>query len=345
MTDILAEMEARRSRVRTPDAPLAAIVAGFAAVMGPPFLMTSLTAAGIADIVGGQSAPAQTLRTVGMVVGLGLAAAVVVWAVLYVALVRRARPSWGLPLLAALVVAGIGASAVAGYVAGSTLDRQRQERIAAIQIREALDLFLTASPDGVIKTNGPKARGAPGEVQQRVQANMREVLTLTRKHKAELTALGIDDVGVRAPTREDLAAWASKSAKAEALIKVHHAAVKSRLLAVRKAMQTELSPWVTRKYLAGYEIELGVRQGMMDRRLTADEQYWDAMERQMLLLRDSWGRWRASRYGIGFQRRSDLDAFDTLAYETRSLKWKSGQLEGEEAVKAAEFEARPAPLD
>lgn len=344
MSDIVAGMEARRARERQPGAPVLAVLAGVVAVLAPAFLTTSITAPGVADIFGGGLKPLELARAVGIVLGLAVLTAAVVWAALYFAVVRRARPAWGLLLLVGLTVASIAGFAAGAGTIGHTLDRERQEHIAATEIREALDAFLKHRLAEPLKAEPPRARGKVGKIEASIRDEMRQVIALKSKYEADIEALKLDQTGPK-PSPAELKSMVDRLGKAEATTAAYRVAVRKRLQSIRRSLQNDLSPWVKRRFLPGYEIELGERQGLLDRRLSTTERKYVAMKRMMIVLRDNPSAWTFGSYGVQFSKRAVYDAFSDLSYELKGAEWKLGELNGEDATKAAEFERRPTPLD
>ncbi len=344
MSDLLAEMEARRGRVRKAEAPVAAIIAAFAVLLGVPFLMSPLVAPGVADLLGGGASPLQAAKAVGVIAGLGLAGAAALWAALWFALVRKARPAWGLPLLGGLAVAGVAGFALSGGVFGHTLDRQRQERVAAAEIRAALDVFLKQSLDADYKVTPQKARGGVGQVEQRIKADIAALAKDARRFETDIEALMEDELG-NDTSRMGLEASRDRFTRAEKMAIAHRAAVKARMVSIRKALRDELSPWVKRAYLPGYEEEFGVRQGDLDRNLALQEQVLGARKDQVSILLASFGAWTRSGRTIVFRREADLRKFDAATSELGNVSWRLRGMDAEERVKAGAFLRRPPVIE
>jgi hypothetical protein len=344
MSELLAEMEARRGRARKADAPVAAVVAAFAVLVGSPFLLSSVVGPGVADLLGGEASAGQAARAIGVILGLGLAGAAALWALLWFGLVRAARPAWGLPLLAGLAVAGITGFSLSGLVSGQVQNRERQERVAAGEIRAALDAFLKHSLEGDYTVTAAKARGAVGAVEQRIKTDIAALVKATRRYEADLEALVADDDDLDT-SRAGLQAIRDRSARAEAMAVAHRKAVKARMVSIRRALRDDLSPWVKRAYLPGYEEEFGVRQGDLDRNLALQEQIWGARKDQAAILLDSFGAWTRSGRAITFRRESDLRKFDAATYEIGNVGWRLRGMDAEERVKAGEFLRRPPVLE
>jgi len=341
VSDFLAEMEARKTRAPKSEAPIAAIVGGFALVLFTPLLLTFLTLKPATRAFSGQATPAEITLWIGMVVGLALLLAGGTWTALWFASVRRSKPEWGPRFLAGLVTVALlvfaGASAQAGYAA----EQVEQQRVAAVQIRTLLALFLKDELDATAPALKPVARGRAGAVERRVRADMAAAVTLHKRYQADMEALAPEKIDARGLTLPGVNDFAARFGKARALTTAYRAAIRKQLVVVRTSfVETGFSPWIARDYLPGFEEAFRMKQRRYDRALGRQEEYLGVNQQRMQLLARSYGRWSQGRFGIMFNRLEDYREAESTSTRLSYITWQLDTGRAEDRQADADFAAK-----
>lgn len=323
MSDFLAEIEARRDRAPRRDLPIAAVVTGLTIALAVPLFLTALTVKAAEKVIGGLAATGDLGLYATTVAGIALGLAAVVWAVFYFASVRLSRPDWGLKFFGALAAVAFVATAGSSAWAGFRADRETQEKVAIVEIRESLQLFLRDNLKTDAKIAPMKARGRVGRVEAQVKADMAEVLRLQRKYEADLKAIDTDGLDRTGFTRADIKEVADRFTRAQALTKAHRAALKAQLTTTRKRfVASGFTPWLMRAYLPDFETEWRLKQGRRDRLLHLQEQRMETNHDQLMALYNSYGRWRLGARGPLFERMADYNAVTNAAAQVQYFSWR-----------------------
>lgn len=312
---------------------------GFALMVVAPFVLTVLTVGAAAKVTGGVASPVEIALYVVTVLGLAIGVAAVVWAILYFALVRKARPDWGAPFLAGLVVAGLVFIGGASLYSGIAADRNAQEEIAAAEIRQTIDTFLRDSLRAEFKSSKPRARGAYGAREGAFKADMAEAMRLSRAYRAEIKALGLAEGAPADPTAEDVKTFEGRFETGKALTVAYRAALKKRLTSARTRFEGDaFNPGVRRVHLPRFEEQFRMKQAALDRALDLEEDILDAKRQQMHILVAAQGRWTARGRMINFQDSADREAFGEVNSRLQYLFWRSERGAFDEAQDYTEFQ-------
>lgn len=319
MSDFLAEMEARRNRVKTPGAPVLPVILGFlaafiATLISLPF--SNLDALLMA--MGDRPAQPWLIKALGAAVAITVVTSLVLWT----SYVGRSRPRWILPIVAGLLVMtsiislgfsrGIGELRAAGY----------QESIARAEIAKAMDLVLDDKLDSVTIDPRPKAKGDVGKAERVIKETFAAMQTIGRAYAADIKALDLEWKDDRAAlTHAALRARVDRLIAAKARTEVFRAAMRAELEGMpERFRKSGASQRLQRSFMPGYERSLQGDLASLDKTLDAHLKTLDVHIAQTRFLLDRPNAWTAASGGVTFYRIEDMRRFNAFGGELQGIQ-------------------------
>lgn len=312
-------MAAREQRRAQPDAPLAAVVIGLIAAFFAAFLLASFTMTSAKRVASGLASQGELLQHFGMVLGIALVGALVLWGVIYLAFIRRSRPAWGGPYLAVIGALMLTLSVAVSLLAGMIAERREQERVALAEIHRVVSAFTDDGLQADFSNTRPKARGEPGEMERLVKESVADAVGVARKYDADIKALKLDNMTSREIANGDMDEIKGRLRKATSLTVDYGNAVDDigKRIAAR-ADASEVSEYAKRRYLREFQQGFAAGKVKVDQVLELQLSVIDLTSEQLDFLQSNRGAWVVQGGGFAFRNQPALDNFNGRALEIQN---------------------------
>jgi hypothetical protein len=319
VSDFLAEVEARRLRPRTPDAPIAAAILAFVAAFLATLLALPLThEAAIALAAGEVSFPPFAAR----VLGIALATTAAVGGLLWVVALRRSRPRWIVPVLAGLLavtsILGLGFSRGMGEMT----EQRRQEQIARAEIVRTMDLALADGVEAPLIDTRPRSRGEVGKLEQALKEAFAAIQKIGKAFAADVDALDLDwKDGASNLSHAALRGRVERLTAAKARTETYRAAMKAEMRSLPDRLgNTGVSSSLQRSFIRGFEQTIDDELADLDRSADLQLKVLDLHLAQTRYLLDRPWAWVVTGGRVTFYRTADMQRFNGFDGEFRTLK-------------------------
>lgn len=313
-------MEARDRRRSIPDAPVTAVVVSFVVAFIVSFFLAPIRLDSAKRVAGGLAGQNEIILHFGIVLGIALIAAMVVWAGVYFIFIRRARPRWAAGLLLGLagmmLLLTVGTTSLAGAVA----DRKDQERIASTELRKVIAGFLDEGARLEIRDTRPKARGEPGEIERLVKISMADIAKIARQYEADIGALKLDNLTPRELAKADLGAVQVRLRKAISLTVAYRSDLEDAQKRIKARLDaSKVSPFSKRLFAQSFGTDFAATQERLDRMLDLQLELIDVTSEQLAFLDRRRGGWVVVGDSFAFRTMADVTAYNARAVEIQRI--------------------------
>lgn len=325
--------ELRRPKVKAKTIRALTIACGAVAVLSLAavgFVLTHPDNSGLGGLYNSIDPFADLGYLAGQLVVGPLAAVVLVWLVLYFAVVRRVAPERGPAHFAALAV--VAAIIAAGPLAYGYLSRPPEDPAQmAIANREIATAMAAAlDPDGAATFDPTiRATGEAGELERLMKDLARDVMTQHQQYLAELKALGFPNIlaGRQLAADPTLAKTRARLAQAAKVVDKNRALTLQRVDAFKAAvMRSKLSGRHKAELINSVDLELSQAGPSGGRPWEIDAAGIAEYQATVEDLARARGRWILQGDRIMFRRPEDLAVFNSHVARIQSLSGESRQI-------------------